>query len=291
MTGFAPLVTVDHAPHASDLGLYAFFGQVLQAFTADADLHVVAIATFADPGGDYGEGDAILGIAAARDGITGPDYLDSGDAVVTYTPTPGTWNIVELPHPVDLVSGTSYSIIAQDFTSATSNPVETIGPVTVGGMYNGPAPWTFAAGSSRLRFQLLTPSLMTVAAGVSGSSLTFSTTVFPVFHLRPEPAAGRSGGALLSIVDGALAVGFEPAAGRSGSTLAPRDLPLSLLLTEAAGQSGSSLTFAGKLTLALEPAAGVGGSVWGDRPDLSDNPPIELVLTLSGQYLCYQPPA
>lgn len=124
------------------------------------------------------------------------------------------------------------------------------------------------------------------AAGRSGGHL--GRPYDRLVSMAMQPAAGTADGTLIGRLDDAMLGAFTDAAGVAGSRLAPLGTMLALLLQAADGQARVGLWVArGRFTTGPMTAAGVGASVWGYRPDLSDNPAIELVLTLSGQYLCY----
>lgn len=107
--------------------------------------------------------------------------------------------------------------------------------------------------------------------------------------LALEDASGVADSDFFGEVDATLYAAFAAAAGMSASGWAPVGTVV-LQLDGAAGvASAGPVTLAGTLVLALEPAAGTSGSTLGFVPQLSDNPPIEMALGLSGQYLLYPP--
>lgn len=159
----------------------------------------------------------------------------------------------------------------------------------------GPLALTLAAaeGRSGSHLQVETRPELSVdtSAGHAGGSLRMRDRRPGVRRavLVLQEAAGDSGAELTGAVDGSVLAGFTPAAGQSTSTLSPRGL-LALILVDAAGASAvSGFVTAGHLALRLRDAAGRSGSTLGYAPDLSDNPPIELCLNLSGQYVLYPP--
>lgn len=105
-----------------------------------------------------------------------------------------------------------------------------------------------------------------------------------------EDAAGATEVTFLASADGVIYGAFQACAGVTASTLSPAGGRAALQLHDAAGATVVVFPRArGRRLLTLQDAAGSTQSYIGSVPDLSDNPPMELAMALSGQYVCYPP--
>jgi hypothetical protein len=112
-------------------------------------------------------------------------------------------------------------------------------------------------------------------------------------HLHLDEASGESTGEFLGLINGITYGAFNAAAGVGGSVWTPTGT-LVLALGDANGVGHSFGRTVNSRQLVLDTAAGetyssIGTSVDDDLAALSANLAIEIVLTLSGNYVCYPP--